>query len=125
MKEKDLLKKLKVVKKVLQDGREFYEVFGKTYSSGVIGELLVTQKILETYEKKLYSTDNCSIDFEGNSIKYFDIMLTLDGIKLKINAKATKTSDPDNPNNPKWVNQSAKQFVEYKKNKNGWWCLQR
>ena len=114
--EKTEIKKMKeAINDVLKAGKKFNDVFKKTYSSGVIGELLVTQRLLDTYGKDFCSKDNCNIKFEGNCIQNFDIILVLDGIEFKINAKATRVQEKGYP---KWVRQSAKKFVEYKQNKN-------
>ena len=104
-----------VIDEVLKAGQHFYEIFNKTYSSGVIGELLVTKKILENYERELTSNDDCDIEFKGNCIQNFDIILNLKGSEFKINAKATTTQKDGKPI---WVRQHARKFVNIKNNKN-------
>ena len=107
----------KVVDAVLKAGKRFYKTFeGRTYSTGVIGELLVTQGILETYGKDLCSKNDNDIQFKGSCIQNFDIIFNLKGSKFKINAKATTTYNKENA--PEWVRQHAKTYmnIEFKKN---------
>jgi len=108
MNQKKLDDMKKVIKDVLEAGKRFHKIFGKTYSSSVIGELLVTQRILENYGKDLCSKDDCNIEFKGNSIQNFDISLILKGGKFRINAKATTESQNGKP---KWVRQHAKTYT--------------
>ncbi|MFZ3091211.1 MAG: hypothetical protein WA240_11390 [Nitrospirota bacterium] len=114
MKIKEIKKMKTVIDEVLKAGQHFYDIFGKTYSSGVIGELLVTKRILEKYERELTSDNNCNIEFKGNCIQKFDIFLNLKELKFKINAKATTTQENGKP---KWVRQHAKNYATIK-NKN-------
>src|SRR3989338_7471904 len=114
MNQNELNEKKRVINEVLGAGREFHKVFGKTYSSGVIGELLVTKTILEKYKKELVSNNECEIEFKGNCIQNFDIILNLKGNKFKINAKATTQSENGKP---KWVRQHAKKYTNIE-NKN-------
>jgi len=105
----------KVIKDVLEAGKRFHKVFGKTYSSGVIGELLVTQRILEECGRDLCLKDDGNIAFKGNNIQSFDIILILKGKEFRINAKATTESQDGKP---KWVRQHARTYTNIV-NKNG------
>ena len=102
---------------VLEAGRRFDKVFGKSYSSGVIGELLVTKRIIEKYKQELTSSNRCNIQFKGNCIQDFDIILDINGIKFKINAKATTERDKKT-GKPRWVRQHAKKYVNITYDKN-------
>ena len=102
----------RAIVQVLKAGKRFYDIFGSTYSSGVIGELLVIKRILERYKKELASNKNCEIKFEGKCIQHYDIFFVLKGSKFEINAKATMESDKNK--RPKWVRQHAKDYTNIK-----------
>ncbi len=75
---------------------------------GIIGEILVFEKLISQHEKSLLKDGN-HIEFLGSSIKGHDIEMRIDGHLFKINAKGT--TENDKAGFPRWVRQHARNYV--------------
>jgi len=100
----------KITQKLLGDSRKFKNEVNVRFDRGFIGELLVFDKLLEVFSRKLVSK-KCFLEYLGNSKKDFDIKLVSGNVELTIDAKSTTNY---NDSKPRWINQHAKKFVDIK-----------
>jgi hypothetical protein len=92
--------------------RAFHVFMNKVNTSagrGIIGEILVFDRLIRQYRKSLLSKDN-HIKFLGSSIKGHDIEMYIKERKIKINAKGTTVKDKYGK--PRWVRQHARIYAD-------------
>lgn len=107
MKKEELKKWEDSTRKTLEACRGFSQLCGKPFDRGFIGELLVLERLLKTYEFRLCMSAENKFEYVGSANKGWDISLTLGKKTLYINAKATREK---NQSGPKWIRQHARDF---------------
>ena len=95
------------VSNILIASQKFMKSCNKMFGRGYIGELLVFQQLIKSFERELILDQN-KIIYHGSSKKDFDFELYLNGNIIQVNAKGTLVVDKDS--NPKWVRQHALKF---------------
>lgn len=110
MEKKKLKKWAESTHKTLEACRKLRKLCGKPFDRGFIGELLVLERLLKTYQSRLCASADNRFEYAGSANKEWDISLTLGKRMVYINAKATGVHDKEN--SPRWVRQNAKTFCD-------------
>lgn len=96
------------ISKILYASRKFMQSCNKNFGRGFIGELLVLNQLIKTFEKELCQEGN-EIKYSGSSRKKFDFELILGSKVIEINSKGTLVLDKKTKK-PLWVRQHAGNF---------------
>ncbi|MEK7170300.1 MAG: hypothetical protein AAB767_03370 [Patescibacteria group bacterium] len=114
MRKEVVVKWLTSTRKVLGASRAFGRLCGKPFDRGFVGELLVLERLLQTYKLKLCASDKNGFEYAGSANKGWDVSLTLGGKTIYVNAKSTTTETKKESGYPKWVRQHASDFCDIK-----------
>jgi len=98
------------IDKILSASHVFMQSCNKNFGRGFIGELLVLNRLINTFRNELCKDGN-GIKYSGSSKKDFDFELILGSRIIEINAKGTLVLTKKN-NKPIWVRQHAGTFCK-------------
>jgi len=108
---KEIIDKWKMSsRQLLCSFRQFMQGCSVKAGRGLIGEILVFERLICRYERKLSLNDNNYIKFLGSSKKGYDIHMVINDQVYKINAKGTTEYDANRY--PRWVRQHARSYAE-------------
>ena len=106
MRKEVVVKWLTSTRKVLGASRAFGRLCGKPFDRGFVGELLVLERLLQTYKLKLCASDKNGFEYAGSANKGWDVSLTWWQNDI-CQCEIYNNRNEERGGYPKWVRQHA------------------